>query len=120
MKPRQRLLPYAPFARVQGGGCVQGGGTGLVTAKCSTTSASEGVDAIVVIFNDSDSRLPVQQARRLVPVGIVSPHGRVAGDLQGRVTDGVGNHWWAQLTSTDFTAAQPDDPVTRYPRSAGW
>jgi hypothetical protein len=28
----------------------------------------------VVISNDSDLRLPVQQARRLVPVGIVSPH----------------------------------------------
>lgn len=92
-----------------------------VAAHVLIDIAADAVDAVVVISNDSDLRLPIQHARRLVPVGIVSPHrGQVAGDLQGRVSDGVGNHWWAQLTRSDFTAAQLANPVVRYPRPAGW
>lgn len=115
-----QAVPYARFM-VEVINVEEKGSDVNVAAHLLMDIASEAVDAVVVVSNDSDLRLPVQQARRLVPVGIVSPHrGRVAGDLQGQVTDGVGNHWWAQLTSTDFTAAQLNDPVTRYPRPAGW
>jgi hypothetical protein len=61
------------------------------------------VDAAVVISNDSDLKFPVQTARNRVPVGTVNPSGnQLAGKLRGRQTDGVGNHWWYQLTPADF------------------
>lgn len=79
------------------------------------------VDAAVVISNDSDLRYPVQQARQRVPVGIVNPSpGALAGDLRGRSDDGVGRHWWAQLTDADFQAHQLADPIAGVARPQGW
>jgi hypothetical protein len=83
--------------------------------------ASGVVDAAVIVSNDSDLRFPVQHARTLVPVGTVNPtSGYLAGDLRGTVSDGVGNHWWAQLKPGDFYAAQLPPTVGPYARPAGW
>ncbi|MDN5858241.1 MAG: NYN domain-containing protein [Pseudonocardia sp.] len=79
------------------------------------------IDAAVVISNDSDLALPVTQARLRVPVGTVHPGTNyVAGALSGRPSDGVGRHWWRQLTPADFTDHQLPDPAGRYRMPDGW
>lgn len=79
------------------------------------------VEAAVVISNDSDLRYPAQQARQRVPVGIVNPSpNALAGDLRGTAGDGVGRHWWAQLSATDFNAHQMSDPIAGVARPPGW
>lgn len=97
-------------------------GSDVNVAAHLLTDVLEGtVDGAVVISNDSDLRLPVQQARQRVPVGVVNPSKNyLAGDLRGRSTDGVGRHWWAQLTIADFKANQLPDPVGPYARPADW
>ena len=82
------------------------------------------VDAAIVISNDSDLRHPVQAARLRVPVGTVNPtKSPLAGDLRGLPTDGVGNHWWAQLQPADFTNHQLATNVAGrrvFSRPTGW
>jgi uncharacterized LabA/DUF88 family protein len=79
------------------------------------------VDAAVVVSNDSDLRLPVQEARRLVPVGVVNPGSRpLAGALRGARGDGVGRHWWTNLTTHDFMAHQLPPTVGTSTRPTGW
>ena len=79
------------------------------------------VDAAVVISNDSDLRYPVQFARTRVPLGVINPsRHRLAGALRGLAGDGLGRHWWRQLTARDLTAHQLPDPAGRYTRPSGW
>ncbi len=79
------------------------------------------VDGAIVISNDSDLRLPVSQARERVPVGTVNPsRNYIAGDLRGSPSDGVGNHWWRQLSDTDIRAHQLPNPAGAYDRPPGW
>lgn len=83
---------------------------------------SGGVDAAVVISNDSDLAFPIREARKLVPVGVVNPRnvGHTAGDLKCDKTFGVGNHWWDRLGPADFFTSQLPDPAGRYTRPPGW
>lgn len=79
------------------------------------------VDAAIVISNDSDLKFPVSYARTRVPVGTVNPSKNyLAGALKGQPTDGVGGHWWRQLTAADCRACQLPDPVGAHPKPAGW
>ncbi|KNX39025.1 NYN domain-containing protein [Luteipulveratus halotolerans] len=79
------------------------------------------VDAAVVISNDSDLAFPVAQARLRVPVGTVNPtKGYTAGDLNGSPSDGVGQHWWHQLTTTELRAAQLSANVGRLHKPRAW
>lgn len=79
------------------------------------------VDAAVIISNDSDLAFPVREARKLVPVGVVNPtKGYRAGALAGSVEDGVGHHWWYQLTASDLRSAQLPEIVGRLHRPPGW
>ena len=79
------------------------------------------IDAAVLVSNDSDLRLPVQEARRRVPVGLVNPSPNyLAGDLRGRTTDGVGGHWWLALSATDLLNHQLPDPCCGYSKPKGW
>ena len=79
------------------------------------------VDAAVVVSNDSDLRLPVKESRLRVPVGIVNPtRNRLAGDLAGQPQDGIGGHWWYQLSAADLTSCQLPDPVGSLAKPAGW
>ncbi|WP_284305626.1 NYN domain-containing protein [Mobilicoccus caccae] len=66
------------------------------------------VDAVVVVSNDSDLKLPINRVRERVPVGMVNPAGgNTAGDLRGQPTDGAGCHWWRTLRPTDFRHQLP-------------
>ncbi|UFS58049.1 PIN domain-containing protein [Subtercola endophyticus] len=64
---------------------------------------SGGLDAAVVISNDSDLAFPISFVRGRVPVGLVNPtKGYRAGKLAANSSDGVGNHWWYQLRASDW------------------
>lgn len=79
------------------------------------------IDAAIVISNDSDLRFPLQQARERVPVGTVNPHRRLlAQALRGAPTDGVGGHWWVQLSEVDYRAHQLPDPAGTYTKPPPW
>jgi len=79
------------------------------------------VDAAVIVSNDSDLRFPIQFTRGMVPVGVVNPSpDRLAGALRGQVGDGVGDHWWYQLTASDLKRHQLPDPAGKYRRPVGW
>lgn len=79
------------------------------------------VEAAIVVSNDSDLRLPVIEARKRVPVGLVNPsRSFLAGDLKGSPADGVGSHWWYKLRKADLLAHQLPDPAGGYGRPAGW
>ncbi len=79
------------------------------------------VDGAIVISNDSDLAYPVQYARSKVPVGLVNPTpGYPAGQLNGDPSDGVGGHWWYQLSAADLTGAQLPATVAHITRPAGW
>jgi len=79
------------------------------------------VDAAVVISNDSDLAFPIAQARERVPVGTVNPTKNYrAGKLGGTPLDGVGGHWWYQLTAGDVKGAQLPDRVGTLTKPAGW
>jgi hypothetical protein len=74
-----------------------------------------------VISNDSDLRFPIEQARRRIPVGTVNPSPTyLAGALRGTANDGVGGHWWRQLSVADFKRHQLPDPAAGYARPFGW
>ena len=82
---------------------------------------SDGVDAVVVISNDSDLRLPLREARCRVPVGTVNPSaGHLAGALRGTDDEGAGRHWWRQLTAADLRSHQLPDPACGYHRPDDW
>lgn len=79
------------------------------------------VEAVVVVSNDSDLKLPIQRARERVPVGVVNPSkGQVAGALRGTPDEGAGGHWWYKLTAADFRACQLPDTVGSNWRPPGW
>lgn len=79
------------------------------------------IEAAVVISNDSDLKLPLSQARQLVPVGLINPtRSYTAGALSAPATTGVGNHWWYQMTDADFRACQLPDPCAGIPKPQPW
>lgn len=79
------------------------------------------VDAAVVVSNDSDLALPIRACRQRVPVGLVNPGtAYIAGDVKGRADDGVGRHWWRQLTASDCKDHQLADPAAGHTRPVGW
>ena len=79
------------------------------------------VDGAMVISNDSDLKLPVEQARRHVPVAIINPsRSYLAGDLRGEPDFGAGRHWWMRLTAADLKSHQLPDPVGEFRKPEGW
>jgi uncharacterized LabA/DUF88 family protein len=80
-----------------------------------------GVDAAVVVSNDSDLRFPLQQVRQRVPVGTINPSpSHLAGALRGNAVEGAGRHWWRQLTAADLKDHQLPDPAGGYRRPTEW
>jgi hypothetical protein len=78
-------------------------------------------DAAVVVSNDSDLRFPAQITRQHVPVGVINPSGNhMAGALRGLAHDGVGRHWWRQLTAAEIRSFQLTDPAGGHTRPVGW
>lgn len=79
------------------------------------------VEAVIVLSNDSDLKLPLNEARARVPVGTVNPHRRqLAGALRGLPTDGVGGHWWMKLQAVDYRNHQLADPCGIYTKPPDW
>jgi hypothetical protein len=79
------------------------------------------IDAAIVISNDSDLRFAVRRARESIPVGMVNPtKSYLAGDLKGDRDDGVGTHWWRQLTAESFYDNQLLQKVGRYRKPLAW
>ena len=58
--------------------------------------------------------------RQHVPVGLVTPGGRLAGDLAFDRDEGVGLHWQATLDAAAFTVHQLPDPVGSVAKPSGW
>jgi hypothetical protein len=53
------------------------------------------VGGALVISNDSDLRLPVEQARLHMPAGVINPsRNYLVGDLRGDPAAGAGRRWW--------------------------
>ncbi|HMO00374.1 MAG TPA: NYN domain-containing protein [Miltoncostaeaceae bacterium] len=78
------------------------------------------MDAAIVVSNDSDLSLPVREARRLMPVGTVSPHpGHVHGSLRPDPVRGSG-HWYHSLSMAELAAAQMPDPCEGIRRPTSW
>ncbi len=79
------------------------------------------VDAAIVVSNDSDLAFPLQYIRGRVPMGLVNPTpGYPAGALNGDASDGVGGHWWHQLSDVEVKAAQLPATVGRLTIPSGW
>jgi hypothetical protein len=79
------------------------------------------IDGAVVICNDSDLNFPLREARKRIPIGLINPSpGQIAGRLRGKPTDGVGGHWWLQLTAQDFHNHQLPDPCGKYAKPVPW
>lgn len=79
------------------------------------------IDAAVVVSNDSDLGFPVKHARDRIPVGLVNPtKGYPPGVLNGDASDGVGGHWWYQVTAVDLTSAQLPPTIGKLTKPAGW
>jgi hypothetical protein len=79
------------------------------------------IDAAMVLSNDSDLRVPLEQARLRVPVATINPGStRTADDLRGHRTTGAGRHWWRKLRPADYLAHQLPNPVGPHRRPAGW
>ena len=81
----------------------------------------ERIDAAVVVSNDSDLKLPISLARTRIPIGILSPGTRrLAGNLTFKSTEGVGAHWHAGITDSDFRMHQLPESIGRIRRPADW
>jgi hypothetical protein len=79
------------------------------------------IDAAIVMSNDSDLKVPVVEARKRIPVGVVNPgRGYTAGVLVHDPAVSVADQWERQLTFADLTAHQLPDPVGAYNKPQGW
>lgn len=79
------------------------------------------VDAAVVISNDSDLEFPIAQARLRVPLGLVNPTPSYrAGKLGGKPSEGVGGHWWHQLTAEEVRSSQLARTIGKTTQPDGW
>ena len=77
------------------------------------------MDAAIIISNDSDLELPVRETRMLMPVGTISPQGRVHGSLRARAGAGSG-HWYHTLDLPELLASRLPDPCHGIQRPSGW
>jgi NYN domain-containing protein len=97
------------------------GASGTEPTRLMLDVLQQEVDAVVVVSNDSDLKLPVREARQRVPVGVVNPGpSQIAGDLKGKPADGVGGHWWGRLTEPQYRAHQLPDPVGSISKPNAW
>jgi hypothetical protein len=92
-----------------------------VASHLLVDTLEQGIDAAIVISNDSDLALPLQQARARIPVGTVNPSPNyLAGRLRGNATSGVGGHWWLRLSAQDLKSHQLPDPCNGFAKPAAW
>jgi uncharacterized LabA/DUF88 family protein len=80
-----------------------------------------GVDAAVVVSNDSDLAFAVAHVRRKVPVGVINPRGNhTAGSLRGAHDEGAGRHWWHRLTASELLAHPLPEHVGNHRKPEKW
>lgn len=78
------------------------------------------IDGAVVVSNDSDLKLPVKLARTMVPTGLITPSGQLAGDLRFDADEGAGNHWQALLDEAAYRSHQLPELVGPVARPPSW
>jgi uncharacterized LabA/DUF88 family protein len=88
------------------------------------------VDAVIVVTNDSDLKLPLSEARQRVPVGLLNPGNPkwrpTAGALRAQADVGVGGHWWGHISRSQYLGHQLPDVISdsttgkTYNRPLGW
>jgi hypothetical protein len=79
------------------------------------------VDGAIVVSNDSDLKVPIAEARKRLPVGVVNPgRGYTAGALVHDPDECVEGQWERQLTFDDFIRHQLPDLVGAYSKPADW
>lgn len=124
--PNGRVIPAGSAPRIVDVAQREEKGSDVnVAAHLLHDALTNRIDAAIVISNDSDLAFALSTARKYVPVGTVNPSpNHLAGALRGTPGDGVGNHWWAKLTTQDFVQAQLSDPIAEGSRSLrrprGW
>lgn len=97
-------------------------GSDVNVASHLLLDALEGaIDGAVVISNDSDLEFPIKRMRQRLPIGTINPtRSYPAGRLNGAPSDGVGGHWWYQLTASDVRAAQLTPEVGSLRKPSDW
>jgi hypothetical protein len=79
------------------------------------------IQAAIVVSNDSDLAFPLRETRQRIPLGTVNPTpSYMAGKLKGNRSEGVGGHWWKQLSASDFLNHQLPDPCDGYTKPPPW
>jgi hypothetical protein len=92
-----------------------------VTSRLLIDVMADRVDAAMVFSNDSDLRLPLEEARQRVPVATINPSANpTVNDLRGDARAGVGRHWWRRLKANDFRNHQLPDQVGPHGKPVGW
>lgn len=78
-------------------------------------------DAAIVVSNDSDLRLPIEMARKRVPVGVISPRsGPAHGALRHKETMVSTKHWNRNIRASDVLASQLPATIGALSRPAAW
>jgi hypothetical protein len=82
---------------------------------------SGSIDAAIVVSNDSDLRLPVEVARKTIPVGIINPaKGYVAGALRHGEDISTTQHWHWTVSASHYTGNQLQTAIGTITRPQGW
>jgi hypothetical protein len=129
VKEAGRELPKALFMASVAHREEKGSDVNLATHL--TLDVLEGrIGAAIVVTNDSDLKLPLAEARKRVPVGLLNPGNPkwrpTAGALKAPSTSGVGGHWWGCISRRQYVDHQLPDPVTdaatgkAFTKPAGW
>jgi hypothetical protein len=83
--------------------------------------APPAMHAAIVISNDSDLKLPIDEVRKRLPVGVVNPgRGYTAGALRHDPDVHVPGQWERRLVFSDYTTHQLPDLVGDHAKPIGW
>lgn len=78
------------------------------------------VDAVVVVSNDSDLKLPVHHVRGLMPVGLLYPSEKVAGALALPPADRSGQSWARKVRRESVEQNQLPATIGNLSKPCGW
>jgi hypothetical protein len=79
------------------------------------------MQAAIVISNDSDLKLPIEEVRKRMPLGVVNPgRGYTAGALRHDPEVHLPGQWERQLAFSDYTTHQLPDLVGDHAKPDDW
>ena len=87
-------------------------------SEASTTDTSD-ISSPSIFSRKLQTSLSLQDGESTLLGGLIS-RSHTAGKLRGSPADGVGNHWWYQLTAADFRACQLPDPAAGVQKPTPW